>query len=239
MTQYWTWLSGVLHGQLRHQSLANGAVGREPRRSAASLNSLVLVVLAGVIGTLIGVGLGVLAAVAAGQPARPRAVGQRRWPSPRCRSSSWPSCWSSSSRRGLPPAARGLGVAQPGSANRGRTRSSSCCRWPTLVLVIVPYIFRMMRAAMIEALESDYVEMARLKGLSAAARPARPRAAERDRAHDPGDRAELPVPGRRDRRGRVRVQLPGHRAGPGHAVSDRDIPVIQFIVLVLAASTSS
>ena len=34
----------------------------------------------------------------------------------------------------------------------------------TLVIVIVPYIFRMMRAAMIEALESDYVEMAKLKG---------------------------------------------------------------------------
>ncbi len=37
-----------------------------------------------------------------------------------------------------------------------------------LVVVIVPYIFRMMRAATIEALESDYVEMARLKGLSQA-----------------------------------------------------------------------
>jgi peptide/nickel transport system permease protein len=36
----------------------------------------------------------------------------------------------------------------------------------TLVLVILPYAFRMTRAAMVEALESDYVEMARLKGLS-------------------------------------------------------------------------
>ena len=36
----------------------------------------------------------------------------------------------------------------------------------TLVIVIVPYTFRMMRAAMIDALESDYVEMARLKGMS-------------------------------------------------------------------------
>src|SRR4029077_19030649 len=34
----------------------------------------------------------------------------------------------------------------------------------TLVIVITPYILRMMRAAMIEALESEYVEMARLKG---------------------------------------------------------------------------
>jgi peptide/nickel transport system permease protein len=35
----------------------------------------------------------------------------------------------------------------------------------TLVIVIIPYIMRMMRAAMIEALDSDYVEMARLKGV--------------------------------------------------------------------------
>jgi len=33
----------------------------------------------------------------------------------------------------------------------------------TLVLVIVPYLYRMMRAATVEALESEYVEMARLK----------------------------------------------------------------------------
>ncbi len=35
----------------------------------------------------------------------------------------------------------------------------------TLVIVIVPYTLRMMRASMIEALESDYVEMAHLKGV--------------------------------------------------------------------------
>jgi peptide/nickel transport system permease protein len=38
---------------------------------------------------------------------------------------------------------------------------------PTTVLVIAvtPYVVRIMRASMIEVLESDYVEMARLKGL--------------------------------------------------------------------------
>ena len=35
----------------------------------------------------------------------------------------------------------------------------------TLVIIVVPYIARIMRASMIEVLESDYVEMARLKGL--------------------------------------------------------------------------
>jgi peptide/nickel transport system permease protein len=36
----------------------------------------------------------------------------------------------------------------------------------TLALVIAPYIARMIRASMVEVLESDYVAMARLKGLS-------------------------------------------------------------------------
>jgi len=36
----------------------------------------------------------------------------------------------------------------------------------TLVIAVTPYIARIMRASMVEILESDYVEMARLKGLS-------------------------------------------------------------------------
>jgi peptide/nickel transport system permease protein len=36
----------------------------------------------------------------------------------------------------------------------------------TLVIAVSPYVARIMRASMIEVLESDYVEMARLKGLS-------------------------------------------------------------------------
>ena len=35
----------------------------------------------------------------------------------------------------------------------------------TLVLVVVPYVSRVMRVSTVEVLESDYVEMARLKGL--------------------------------------------------------------------------
>jgi peptide/nickel transport system permease protein len=36
----------------------------------------------------------------------------------------------------------------------------------TLVIAVAPYVARVMRASMIEVLESDYVEMARLKGLT-------------------------------------------------------------------------
>lgn len=36
----------------------------------------------------------------------------------------------------------------------------------TLTLIVFPYVFRMMRGSMIDVLESDYIEMARLKGVS-------------------------------------------------------------------------
>ncbi len=105
----------------------------------------------------------------------------------------------------------------------------------TLVIVIVPYIQRMTRAAMIEALESDYVEMARLKGV--------PR--WRIVALHALPNATAPViqviglnflylAG-----GVVVVEyvfaFPGVGQGLVYAVDDRDIPVIQFIVVVLAA----
>ena len=62
--QYWTWLTGILHGNFG-TSLANGtSVGTLV--GGRILNSLVLVILAGAIGTLIGVGLGVIAAYAGG-----------------------------------------------------------------------------------------------------------------------------------------------------------------------------
>jgi peptide/nickel transport system permease protein len=105
----------------------------------------------------------------------------------------------------------------------------------TLVIVIIPYIHRMMRAAMIEALESDYVEMARLKGVPEW---------QIVLAHAlPNSIAPtiqvigltfLYLAG-----GIVIVEevfnFPGIGQGLVNAVSDRDIPVIQLVVVVLAA----
>ena len=48
---------------------------------------------------------------------------------------------------------------------RGTHPKSWSCRSLTLVIAVAPYVARIMRASMIEVLESDYVEMARLKGL--------------------------------------------------------------------------
>ncbi len=105
----------------------------------------------------------------------------------------------------------------------------------TLVIVVVPYIFRMMRAAMIEALESEYVEMARLKGLPAwrvllvhalpNAVPPTVQVIGLNLLYLAG--------------GIVVVEyvfdFPGIGQGLVNAVSNRDIPVIQLIVVILAA----
>ena len=83
----------------------------------------------------------------------------------------------------------------------------------TLVLAVTPYVARIMRVSMIEVLESDYVEMARLKGVPERLVIIAPRAAERPRSDVPGDRHQPGVPGRRRDRRRVRLQLRRDRAG--------------------------
>jgi peptide/nickel transport system permease protein len=105
----------------------------------------------------------------------------------------------------------------------------------TLVIVIVPYILRMMRAATIEALESEYVEMARLKGLPTwrvVIGHALPNAVAP--TIQVVGLTFLYLAG-----GIVVVEyvfaFPGIGQGLVNAVSDRDIPEIQFIVLALAS----
>ena len=229
--QYWTWLTGILHGNFG-KSLANGMpVGTLV--GGRILNSLVLVVLAGVIGTLIGVGLGVLAAArrdslfdhvlsvtALGVTALPEFVvavvliiffAAVVWH--------------------LFPA---VSVFVPGTAPWSNPKEL-VLPVATLVIVIVPYVFRMMRASMIDALESDYVQMAQLKGvprwriLLFHALP---------NAIAPTIQviglSFLYLAG-----GVVVVEYMFNYPGLGQAlvsaVSDRDIPQIQFIVLILAA----
>jgi len=105
----------------------------------------------------------------------------------------------------------------------------------TLVIVIVPYIFRMMRGAMIEALESDYVEMAKLKGA-----PRRRVLLVHALPNSIAPTIQviglnlLYLAG-----GIVVVEYvfayPGLGAGLVESVSARALPMIQFITLVLAA----
>lgn len=104
----------------------------------------------------------------------------------------------------------------------------------TLVIVTTPYVFRMMRGAMIEALSSDYVETARLKGVGGiriALRHAFPNALA----------PVIQVTGLNLlylAGGIVLVEtvfdFPGVGSALVSAVGSRDVPVIQFTVLVLA-----
>jgi peptide/nickel transport system permease protein len=105
----------------------------------------------------------------------------------------------------------------------------------TLTIVIIPYIYRMMRAAMVEALESEYVEMARLKGVPSGRlviKHALPNAIA----------PTIQVVGLNFlylAGGIVIVEnvfgYPGIGQGLYFAVQNRDIPEIQLIVLILAA----
>jgi peptide/nickel transport system permease protein len=104
----------------------------------------------------------------------------------------------------------------------------------TLVVVTVPYVFRMTRGAMIEALNSDYVESAMLRGVSRrqlALRHALPNALP----------PVIQVTGLNLlylAGGIVLVEtvfgFPGVGSALVQAITGRDVPVIQFIVLVLA-----
>jgi len=104
-----------------------------------------------------------------------------------------------------------------------------------LTLVTVPYTFRMVRAATIEALESEYVEMARLKGLSerrVLLRHALPNAVA----------PTIQVIGLNFlylAGGIVVVEFvfayPGIGGGFVEAVANRDFPTVQALALIIAA----
>jgi peptide/nickel transport system permease protein len=229
--QYWVWISGLLSGDLG-QSLSNGTSvwgSVEPRL----VNSAVLVLVTGVIGTLIGVAIGVVAAL---------------------RKDGWFDYATSVAVlavTALPdfvvaiaaiillstvvwhvlPA---VSLLAPGTYAWSQPRLL-ILPVATLVIVIVPYVARMARAAMVEALESDYVEMARLKGLPewrVVLVHALPNAIA----------PTIQVIGLNFlylAGGVVAVEYVFNFRGIGqglvNAVSGRDIPVVQFTVVVLAA----
>jgi peptide/nickel transport system permease protein len=229
--QYWTWIYGLLVGR-PGTSLANGVPVWgyvEPKL----INSAVLVFVTGAIGALVGVTLGAIAAL---------------------RKDGWFDHITSVvvlALTSLPefviaialiillsivvwhilPA---VSLLPPGTYAWSQPELL-VLPVATLVVVIVPYLLRMMRAAMVEALESDYVEMARLKGVPewrVVLVHALPNAIA----------PTIQVIGLNVlylAGGIVIVEdvfnYPGIGQALVEAVTDRDIPVIQFIVLILAA----
>jgi peptide/nickel transport system permease protein len=105
----------------------------------------------------------------------------------------------------------------------------------TLVLAVTPYISRIMRGSMIEVLESDYVEMARLKGLPERVvimRHALPNAVIPAIQVTALQLAYLAG-------GIVVVEFvfsfPGIGAALVDAVANRDLPIIQALTMLIAA----
>jgi peptide/nickel transport system permease protein len=228
--QYWRWISGLLQGHLGESLASNRSVGSlvGPR----IVNSAVLVILAGLFSTVIGIGLGVVAAArrdkwfdhivsvsALAVTALPEfviAIGLV--------------ILFSTVVFNLFP---GVSIIPPGASPLS-SPSALVLPVATLVAVTVPYLLRMTRAAMVDALASEYVEMARLKGLSNPtvlfvhalpnALPAIVQVVGLNLLYLAG--------------GIVVVEYifnyPGLGQGLVTAVSDRDIPVIQLTVLILA-----
>jgi peptide/nickel transport system permease protein len=104
-----------------------------------------------------------------------------------------------------------------------------------LVLTVTPYIARIMRASMVEVLESDFVEMARLKGMSEQKvvwRHAVPNAIAPAIQVIALNLAYLAG-------GIVLVEYvfgyPGIGAGFVDAVANRDLPVVQALAILIAA----
>ncbi len=105
----------------------------------------------------------------------------------------------------------------------------------TLVLAVTPYISRIMRASMVEVLESDYVTMARLKGLpnrTVIWRHAVPNAIVPAIQVSALQLAYMAG-------GVVVVEYvfsyPGVGAALVDAVGNRDVPVVQALTLIIAA----
>jgi peptide/nickel transport system permease protein len=105
----------------------------------------------------------------------------------------------------------------------------------TLTLIVVPYVSRVMRASMIEVLESDYVEMSRLKGLPERTvlwRHALPNALGPALQVIAFNIAYLAS-------GVIVIEVvfnyPGLGGALRDAVSDRNVPVVQFIAIFISA----
>jgi peptide/nickel transport system permease protein len=228
--EYWDWLSGVLSGDLGH-SLVNG-------RSVSSLlgdrivNSLTLVLLAGTIGTLIAIALGLFSALHRGR-AFDETLGMLTL-----------------AFAALPEFVIAIGlvivfatvvvhvlpavsIVPPGETAWSAPRLL-VLPVLTLILATIPYTIRMLRASAIEVLESEYVAMARLKGLRSRTillRHVVPNAL-------PSTVQVIALVFSWLAGGVVLVEYVFNYPGLGQAfvdaVTNRDVPVVQALALILA-----
>src|SRR5487761_1277182 len=161
LDQYWTWLVGLLHGNLGTSLAAQEPVTTLLKDRLA--NTAVLVLLSGIISIPLSIALGSYSALH--------------------RDGLFDGIWSVVTLvlAAMPEFVVGVGLVilfativlhvlpaisqiPPGTAAWSNL-TGLVLPTATLVIAVMPYVTRIMRASMIEVLESDYVEMARLKGM--------------------------------------------------------------------------
>jgi peptide/nickel transport system permease protein len=160
LTQYWSWISGMLHGNMGESSQYQSPV--EPLLVTALVNSAKLAALAFIVIIPLSILGGVIAALHAGRPVDRiiTLTGSSGAAVPEFVSGIVVIVVFSVVLKLLPSSAQ----AQPGASFGTQLKSLILPAIP-LVLVLFGYIARMARAGTIEALESDYVRTATLKGL--------------------------------------------------------------------------
>jgi peptide/nickel transport system permease protein len=228
--QYWAWLTGLLRGD-PGTSLANGLPVWsyvQPR----IVNSLYLLAVVGLVGIPLSLGLGIWAAL------RRDKLFDHATSTITLAAAALPEfvvaialiiVFATVVFQVLPP----VSLVAPGTSVWSEP-DVLVLPVATLTIAVVPYIYRMSRGTMIEVLESEYIEMARLKGTPRRVlllRHALPNALAPTVQAIALTFAYLAG-------GVVVVEYvfgyPGIGQGLVNAVSARDLPTIQLIVLLLA-----
>ena len=159
--QYWTWVTGLLHGNLGISLAAQEPVTTLLRPRL--VNSAVLVALAAVLSIPLSIAIGAYAAL------KREKVFDQTSSNLLLAMAALPEfvvalvlviLFATTVFHVLPA----ISTIPPGS-RPWNNWVALVLPTVTLVIAVVPYVSRIMRASMIEVLESDYVEMARLKGL--------------------------------------------------------------------------
>jgi peptide/nickel transport system permease protein len=161
VVQYWSWITGLLHGNMGTSYSYRSAVA--PFIGSALVNSLKLAALAFVVVVPLGIGGGVIAALYAGRPADRiiSVAGLSAATVPEFVSGIVLLVIFAVELKWLPNQASAGAGASAGEQIRHLILPAI-----PLVLVLFGYIARMARAGTIEALNSDYARTATLKGLS-------------------------------------------------------------------------
>jgi peptide/nickel transport system permease protein len=230
--QYWTWVTGLLHG-----NLGTSLAAQEPVTTLLSprlVNSGVLVALAAVLSIPLSIAVGAWAAL------KREKVFDQTSSNLLLALAALPEfvvglllviVFSTTVFRDFLPA---ISTIPPGT-RPWNNWVALVLPTVTLVLVVAPYVARIMRASMIEVLESDYVEMARLKGLperTVLVRHALPNALGPVFQVIALNLAYLAG-------GIIVIEYVFNYAGIGSAIRDsvvnHDLPVIQALAMLLAA----